>query len=221
MSRFVGARARVLFSLAALLCAAPAMAASSGEPEVTVANANEAKALFDAWKSHDTPVAAPPVVSVPLDRPVDSFRYTSPFGERVDPFRGVSAFHAGVDLAAPVGTPVKASGDARVSRAGKATGYGNLVVLDHGAGIETRYGHLSRILVKEGQRIRRGEVIGLVGSTGRSTGSHLHYEVRLAEQAVNPLPFMAPGDERLALNQAVGPTAGSATAMGGPRTETK
>lgn len=101
--------------------------------------------------------------------------------------------------------------------ASDASGYGNLVVLDHGGGIETRYGHLSEITVAVGQLVHRGDVIGRVGSTGRSTGSHLHYEIRLSSQAIDPLPFLAPGDERLTLHQAVGPRAGAATAMGGPR----
>ncbi|MFT3977443.1 MAG: M23 family metallopeptidase [Sphingomonas bacterium] len=175
------------------------------------------KSLLDAWKAADTPPGQSQALSIPLDRPVDSFRYTSPFGIRSDPFRGSQSFHSGVDLAAPVGTPVHATGDATVGRAGVAAGYGNLVTLEHGGGIETRYGHLSRILVKAGQRVRRGDVIGLVGSTGRSTGSHLHYEVRLADQAINPLAFMAPGDERIALNETVGTRAGSALAMGGPQ----
>lgn len=174
------------------------------------------KALFDSWVASDTSGAMPPPVSIPLERPVDSFRYTSSFGTRIDPFRGNSSFHPGIDLAAPVGTPVHATAEARVVRAAFASGYGNLVVLDHGGGIETRYGHLSHIAVTVGQLVHRGELIGRVGSTGRSTGSHLHYEIRLSNQAIDPLPFMAPGDERLALNQAVGPRAGTAMAMGGP-----
>lgn len=175
------------------------------------------KALFDSWTASDASGPTPPTVSLPLDRPVDSFRYTSPFGTRLDPFRGNRSFHPGIDLAAPAGTPVHATAEARVTRAAFASGYGNLVVLDHGGGIETRYGHLSRITVTVGQLVHRGDVIGRVGSTGRSTGSHLHYEIRLSSQAIDPLPFLAPGDERLALHQAVGPRAGAATAMGGPR----
>ncbi len=172
------------------------------------------RSLFTAWKTLDAPVNAR--VSLPSQRPVDSFRYTSPFGVRADPFKGTAALHTGIDLAAPIGTPVHATADAVVSRAGVASGYGNLVQLDHGAGIQTRYGHLSRILVAVGQVVHKGAVVGLVGSTGRSTGSHLHYEMRVAGRAIDPLPYMAPGDDRLALRESVGPVPGSATAMGGP-----
>jgi murein DD-endopeptidase MepM/ murein hydrolase activator NlpD len=124
--------------------------------------------------------------------------------------------HAGIDLAAPTGTPIHATADGIVSRADVALSYANLVQLDHGASVQTRYGHLSQILVKSGQRVHRGDVIALVGSTGRSTGSHLHYELRVADRAIDPLPFMARDDEQLALQQAVGPTAESSTALGGP-----
>ncbi|WP_298670712.1 M23 family metallopeptidase [uncultured Sphingomonas sp.] len=193
----------------------PAFAAPPTEMSRRSLPAANFRPLLDAWTSGGDRGSQPPV-SIPLERPIESFRYTSPFGVRADPFHGERSFHAGVDLAAPTGTPVHATGDAIVTRAEPAAGYGNVVILMHGAGIETRYGHLSRILVKAGQRVRRGETIGMVGSSGRSSGSHLHYEIRVAGQAINPLPFMAPGDERLALNAVVGPHAGIVTAMGGP-----
>lgn len=207
-----GRHAVILASLFVLI----PLPGNAAPPEKVSAAAGDAdfKAAFLAWKALDHPER--PIVSIPSRRPVESFRYTSPFGIRTDPFRRNHSFHSGIDLAAPVGTPVHATADATVSRAGLATGYGNLIQLDHGAGIETRYGHLSYIAVAPGQHVKRGEVIGLVGSTGRSTGSHLHYEVRLAGRAINPLSFMAPGDERLALNQAVGSGGGASTAMGGP-----
>jgi murein DD-endopeptidase MepM/ murein hydrolase activator NlpD len=123
-------------------------------------------------------------------QPVDNVRLTSTFGVRSDPFHGGAAMHAGIDIPGPVGTPVYATADGVVGRAGVAGGYGNLVTLDHGKGIETRYGHLSKILVEPNTRVRRGQLIGLMGSTGRSTGSHLHYEVRIDGAAVNPVPFM-------------------------------
>lgn len=176
------------------------------------------RALFHAWQQLDTPHG--PVVSLPARRPLDSFRYTSPFGVRSDPFRGVASQHNGVDLAAPSGTPVYATAAGIVSTAGVASGYGNLIQLDHGADVQTRYGHLSRIMVSAGQRVAKGEVIGLVGSTGRSTGSHLHYEVRVARHAIDPLPYMAANDDQLALYQSVGPQPGFGTAMGGPVTDT-
>lgn len=172
------------------------------------------RSLFLAWKALDRPARSQ--VTLPSRRPVNSFRYTSSFGVRSDPFHGGAARHNGVDLAAPQGTQVHATGDGTVSRAMFASGYGNMIQLDHGADVQTRYGHLSRILVRPGQRVRTGDVIGLVGSTGRSTGSHLHYEVRVANLAVNPLPFMARGDEQLALQQTVGPGPRASTAMGGP-----
>lgn len=199
-----------------LVLCPPLHAEDAPQPAVSALSDAAFKTLFEAWIASDASEPTPPPVSLPLDRPVDSFRYTSSFGTRLDPFRGNTSFHPGIDLAAPVGTPVHATAEARVTRAAFASGYGKLVVLDHGGGIETRYGHLSQIAVKVGQRVHRGDVIGRVGSTGRSTGSHLHYEIRLSSQAINPLPFLAPGDERLALHQAVGPRAGSATAMGGP-----
>ena len=149
-------------------------------------------------------------------RPVESFRYTSPFGVRSDPFVHMVNLHPGIDLAAPTGTEVHATADGVVLRADRVGGYGNLVEIDHGAGIATRYGHLSRILVHAGERVRRGEAVALVGSTGRSTGSHLHYEVRIAGRPIDPLPYMAAGDERLALNQAVGPVPANVIGFGGP-----
>jgi murein DD-endopeptidase MepM/ murein hydrolase activator NlpD len=170
--------------------------------------------LLGQWKAFDQP--ATPKASLPSQRPVDSSRYTSLFGVRNNPFHSTAAMHAGIDLAAPTGTPVHATADGIVSRAEIASDYGNLVQLNHGASVQTRYGHLSRILVKAGQSVHRGDVIALVGSTGRSTGSHLHYEVRVAGRAIDPLPFMARGDEQLTLQQTVGPAAGSPTAIGGP-----
>lgn len=115
---------------------------------------------------------------------------TSNFGMRSDPFHRGQRMHAGMDMAARPGTPVYATGDGYVRRARVAGGYGNLVELEHGFGYQTRFGHLSRILVGEGQFVRRGTMIGLVGSTGRSTGPHLHYEVRIGGRAVQPAGYM-------------------------------
>jgi murein DD-endopeptidase MepM/ murein hydrolase activator NlpD len=198
---------------------APAASPAARSAPATASNDQDEgfRKLLGRWKAFDKPAA--PKVSLPSQRPVDSFRYTSPFGVRSDPFHSTAAMHAGIDLAAPTGTPVHATADGLVSRAEVASGYGNLVQLDHGAGVQTRYGHLLRILVKAGQSVHRGDVIALVGSTGRSTGSHLHYEVRVADRAIDPLPFMARGDEQLALQQTVGPVAGSPTAVGGPASD--
>ncbi|MEL7061836.1 MAG: M23 family metallopeptidase [Acidobacteriota bacterium] len=115
---------------------------------------------------------------------------TSGFGYRRDPFTGRRAFHAGLDVAAPHGGPVRAPGDAVVVKAGRAGGYGKVVYLSHGNGLTTRYGHLSAIEVEPGERVRRGDVIGRVGSTGRSTGTHLHYEVRVNGKPADPLAYI-------------------------------
>lgn len=114
----------------------------------------------------------------------------SRFGERTDPFSGEGAIHGGVDISAPTGTPVHAAADGIVSRAEYYGGYGRLVVIDHGNGMSTRYGHLSRFDVVPGQEVRRGDVIAFSGSTGRATSPHLHFEVRLGGAAVNPHPYL-------------------------------
>lgn len=144
--------------------------------------------LFNSWKRLDQLQGG--IVAIPSAQPVQSMAFTSNFGVRVDPFRGGRAMHAGVDIPGPYATPIYATADAVVGRTGWIGGYGNLVELEHGRGIQTRYGHLSSILVGPGKRIKRGELIGLMGSTGRSTGNHLHYEVRIDGHAVNPTPFL-------------------------------
>lgn len=115
---------------------------------------------------------------------------SSRVGARQDPITGESDYHEGLDISADRGTPVYATADGVVRLAGREGGYGNLVILDHEYGLETRYGHLSRFLVREGASVKRGDIIGLVGSTGRSTGSHLHYEVRVNGRLLNPLQLL-------------------------------
>ncbi|HEY6487916.1 MAG: M23 family metallopeptidase [Terracidiphilus sp.] len=117
-------------------------------------------------------------------------RVASSFGEREDPINGEGAFHAGIDIDAPYGTPVRAAGDGDVSGASMGAGYGREVVLDHGHGLSTLYGHLSAIAVLPGQHVTRGEIIGYVGQSGRATGPHLHYEVRVHNVPVNPHKFL-------------------------------
>lgn len=117
-------------------------------------------------------------------------RVTSNFGYRKDPFHGGQKFHAGMDFGAKAGTPVYATGDGYIKRARWAGGYGNLIEIEHGFGYQTRFGHLSKILVSEGQFVRRGELVGLVGSTGRSTAPHLHYEVRINGAPTQPADHM-------------------------------
>ena len=111
---------------------------------------------------------------------------TSGFGMRIDPILGTRRLHSGVDLAAPSGSPIVATSAGTVSKAGWNGGYGLFVSLEHGGGLQTRYGHMSRLNVVAGQRVHTGDVIGFVGSTGRSTGPHLHFETRVDGQAVRP-----------------------------------
>ena len=121
----------------------------------------------------------------PVDGPL-----MSSFGRRIDPFSGEGAVHTGVDISGSTGTPVKAAADGFVAHADWAGGYGRLVVVEHGNSFETYYAHLSRIRVVPGQSVRRGEVIGLVGASGRVTSPHLHYEVRRGGAPVNPYQYL-------------------------------
>ena len=126
---------------------------------------------------------------IPAIQPVmnkDLKRVASGYGMRIDPVYHVRRFHQGMDFTAPTGTEVFATGNARVEFAGWKQGYGNTVILDHGYGYKTLYAHLYKILVRKGQKVRRSDVIALVGNTGKSTGPHLHYEVRLNGRAVDP-----------------------------------
>src|SRR4030095_16762312 len=176
------------------------------------------KSLFTSWKKLDNLTEG--AIAVPSDKPVKTAEFTSGYGIRSDPFRGGAARHAGIDLAAPIGTPIYATADGIVSDPGYNNGgYGNLIKVDHGRGIETRYGHLSAILVTAGQRVGRGQMIGRMGSTGRSTGSHLHYEVRIDGRAVNPIPFMKSNDYLIAMQRnGAGTHSMDAVALGGPAT---
>ncbi|WP_254913079.1 M23 family metallopeptidase [Novosphingobium sp. B 225] len=186
-------------------------------------NDEEFRRLFAGWKSLDarngamvTPVmtaskaanpglvttpmapagstfAVPTRVAIPSINPVGGAALTSGFGQRWHPVLGGRRAHKGVDLAQPTGTPVRATADGVVSKADWFSSYGLYVSLEHGGNIETRYGHMSRLNVAAGQNVRKGDVIGYVGSTGRSTGPHLHYEVRIAGTAVSPIPYMQGG----------------------------
>jgi murein DD-endopeptidase MepM/ murein hydrolase activator NlpD len=115
---------------------------------------------------------------------------TGPFGARIDPFNGEGAFHAGVDISCHYGQSIMAPADGVVTYAGFYSGYGRMIIVDHGNGITTRYGHLSGFAVTEGQSLSKGEVIGYVGMSGRSTGAHLHYEVRIHDTPVNPHKYL-------------------------------
>jgi len=141
----------------------------------------------------------------PIEGPI-----TSSFGERQDPFNGEGAFHKGIDISGTTGEPVRAPADGTVLMAGPASGYGQEVMLDHGHGIHTLYGHLSAFAVTAGQDVHRGDVIGYVGSEGRSTGPHLHYEVRIHDTPVNPHKYMRETMQQFASSKPVsnGSTAG-------------
>lgn len=205
--------------LAGLCVAAFSTGAAAGEPRAPMGGPYEPatsavaavdvqadaqfRSLFTTWKKFDNGgvPAMQPAIAIPSVQPVMHLAFTSNFGVRTDPFRGTAAFHAGVDIPGPVGTPVYATADGVVDRAERAGGYGNLVELDHGKGIQTRYGHLSKILVSAGTHVSRGQLIALMGSTGRSTGPHLHYEVRIDGHAVNPVPFLQTADYMAGVQQ--------------------
>ena len=174
------------------------------------------KALFDSWRKLDQ--LQDGVIAIPSDKPVKTnVEFTSGYGVRSDPFHAGAAMHPGIDLAGAYGTPIYATADGTVLRSGwNSGGYGNLVEIDHGRGITTRYGHMSAILVRPGEHVTRGQQVGRMGSTGRSTGNHLHYEVRIDGRAVNPIPFMKSTDYVLAMQRRSGGASMDAVAVGGP-----
>lgn len=192
--------------LGALL--APAVASAEAVPEAKVSapqgeqDAAAFAKLFKSWKAADRDSARAPAMRASPNRralaattgttrrSVGGGVLTSGFGMREHPLLGVERPHLGVDLAAPRGTPVYATADGVVGAAGIHGGYGLSISIEHAGGMETRFGHLSRLNVVAGQRVRKGELIGLVGSTGLSTGPHLHYETRLNGRPVNPMNYM-------------------------------
>ena len=127
--------------------------------------------------------------STPSIWPVRGY-LSAAFGNRLDPFTGRPDFHPGIDISTPIGTRVMAPADGVVLSTGLSGGYGNAIIIDHGYGVVSRYGHLEGFNVRPGQKVHRGDVIGFVGNTGRSTGPHLHYEVWVREQAQNPIHFI-------------------------------
>ncbi|PID76669.1 MAG: hypothetical protein CSB24_05405 [Deltaproteobacteria bacterium] len=138
------------------------------------------------------------IKSVPIGRPAGG-RITSGYGKRVDPFNNLDAFHTGIDLKGKLGEKVLATADGTVTWAFVNGGYGKYLEIDHGNGYKTRFAHLHKILVKKGDQVHRGQVIGQVGNTGRSTGCHLHYEVVVNEKAVNPFKFIKISDKSYTL----------------------
>lgn len=133
------------------------------------------------------------VDNLPVRKPIYGYQEMSQFGRRIDPFTGSLAFHAGLDMAGPVDSKIYATADGTVSFAGRQGAYGNMIEIDHGFNVATRYGHLSQILVEDGEQIKKGQIIGIQGSTGRSTGPHLHYEVRYRNQPMDPHNFLTAG----------------------------
>jgi len=202
-----------LFALAATVSANPALANSSAAADIgaplraaqaekptALGNRDEQfKSLFSRWQSLDGSTApATTTVSIPSRNPLEGARLSSGYGMRTHPVLGGRRGHKGIDLAGATGTPIYATADGIVSRADWFSSYGLYVSLEHGGSMQTRYGHMSRLNVAAGQRVRKGEIIGYVGSTGRSTGPHLHYEVRVNGEAVNPVPYLQAGEYQLA-----------------------
>jgi murein DD-endopeptidase MepM/ murein hydrolase activator NlpD len=149
------------------------------------------EALDSAYETVDQVTEA--VNAYPLASPAPGSPTSSTFGLRKDPFLGTSAMHSGIDFRAATGTPIRATGSGVVTSAGRNGGYGLMVEIDHGNGYSTRYAHMSAIKVREGQKVTVSDVVGLVGSTGRSTGPHLHYEVRMNGEARNPKRYLSAG----------------------------
>ena len=149
---------------------------------------NSYKELIEVISNKELMISSMPAIR-PLARK-DIIRFSSPFGYRIHPIFHVIRFHTGIDLTARRGTPVYATGDGIIVRADYSSGgYGNIIIISHGFGYESYYAHLSKILVKPGQKVKRGDLIGLVGNTGRSTAPHLHYEIRINGKPVNPVNF--------------------------------
>ncbi len=127
---------------------------------------------------------------LPNSSPVNAAFNSSSYGWRIDPFNGNKAFHEGLDFSAAEGTPIYAAAGGMVITSERTPDYGNIVKVDHGSGLETRYAHASKLMVKVGDRVEKGQILALVGSTGRSTGAHLHYEIRLNGNALDPRKYL-------------------------------
>ena len=211
-------------SLLASMTAAPALANETATA-AQIAGAVKAEAnqgggdaefteLFASWRDIESSPASGTgqftpraKVSVPSMMPLQGAALTSDYGMRTHPVLGGRRAHKGIDLGSPTGTPVYATADGFVAKAERFSSYGNYIQIEHGGDLETRYAHLSGYAVAAGERVVKGQLIGYVGSTGRSTGPHLHYEVRVAGEAVDPTPYM-----HTALAVATDPNAGK----GGP-----
>ncbi len=178
----------------------------------------EFRTMHDAWGKVRSNASTKVAVSMPSINPVEIMNFSSGFGYRHAPTKGASSNHKGVDIPGPIGTPIYATADGTIGRAQWVNGYGKYVEIEHGNEVETRYGHMSALNVVAGQKVKQGDVIGYMGSTGRSTGSHLHYEVRVNGIAVNPMAFLAPASGKKAADAKLLLAAKQADskAMGGP-----
>ncbi|MEO7222438.1 MAG: M23 family metallopeptidase [Devosia sp.] len=166
-------------------------AIDGAESSTLIDDANGVAAALERYKA-----ARSAADLAPVHKPiVNATRMSSTFGNRKDPFTGRLAFHSGLDYAAPQGSKVLSAGAGTVTFVGQISGYGNVVEITHGNGLVTRYGHLSAFLAKEGQKVTTGTPIARVGSTGRSTGPHLHFEVRRSDTAVDPARYLKAGRE--------------------------
>lgn len=198
-ARYQGRTQRVRGILASLGLNLHAVPAATGGPFVPVklppANESFARALTRVSIARAQANDLSNTLNfVPLRQPLTGdLEMTSPFGVRIDPFYHSPSMHTGMDFRATAGEPIYATAAGKVVKAGWEGGYGQMVEIDHGEGLSTRYGHMSSIGVAVGQKVRPGQVIGRVGSTGRSTGAHLHYETRINGEAVNPERFLAAG----------------------------
>jgi murein DD-endopeptidase MepM/ murein hydrolase activator NlpD len=141
------------------------------------------------------------LIAIPSGKPTLAPMETSSYGYRRDPFNGHAAFHAGIDFPGRYGQPILAAAKGKISYVGQRQGYGNVVEIEHGNGIMTRYAHLSGFGARVGQNVARGDAIARMGSTGRSTGTHLHFEVRLNGQAINPRRFLEAHQDVLQVQQ--------------------
>ncbi|MGE0284492.1 MAG: M23 family metallopeptidase [Rhizobiaceae bacterium] len=161
--------------------------ASTALFDTKVKELDEALGTLDALKRE--------VRQLPIANPGKEWSVSSTFGVRKDPLLGTPALHSGMDFRAPTGAPIKATANGIVTKSGWNGGYGRMVEIDHGNGLSSRFAHMSKVLVREGERIKTGDVVGLVGSSGRSTGPHLHYEIRKYGAAIDPLRFIKAGKQ--------------------------
>lgn len=170
----------------------PAVGASPAWDGAYLASLSTLDLEMERWSGLATAVR-----TLPFGSPIEDGWISSSFGHRTDPINGRRGYHKGLDFGGPWRAPIRATGDGVVTKAGRDGGYGNVVEIDHGMGIRTRYAHLACVLVEKGQKVRRNTVVGLMGATGRTKGAHLHYEVRVAGKPRDPRLFLKAGEHVL------------------------